>query len=64
MVEQIATGLGAFHRLEMLHQDLRPQNIMIDKSGMVKIIDFCSTLLAGLAKIASPLAQQSMLGNA
>jgi serine/threonine protein kinase len=64
IIEQIATGLGAFHRLEMLHQDLRPQNIMIDKSGVVKIIDFGSTLVAGLAEIASPLAQQSMLGTA
>ena len=30
IVEQIARGLQAFHRLEMLHQDLRPQNVMID----------------------------------
>jgi serine/threonine protein kinase len=29
VVEQIAKGLRAFHRLEMLHQDLRPNNIMI-----------------------------------
>ena len=31
IVEQIAKGLRAFHRMEMLHQDLRPDNIMIDK---------------------------------
>jgi serine/threonine protein kinase len=31
IVEQIAKGLRAFHRKEMLHQDLRPDNIMIDK---------------------------------
>ena len=30
IVEQIAKGLYAFHRQEMLHQDLRPDNIMID----------------------------------
>ena len=30
IVEQIAKGLRAFHRKEMLHQDLRPDNIMID----------------------------------
>ena len=29
--------------MEMLHQDLRPDNIMIDKTGTVKIIDFGST---------------------
>src|SRR5690606_10765214 len=33
IVEQIARGLRAFHRLEMLHQDLRPQNLMIDATG-------------------------------
>ena len=43
IVEQIARGLRAFHRMEMLHQDLRPDNIMIDKTGTVKIIDFGST---------------------
>ena len=40
IVEQIVMGVRAFHRLEMLHQDLRPDNIMIDKTGTVKIIDF------------------------
>ncbi len=30
IVEQIAKGLRAFHRKEMLHQDMRPDNIMID----------------------------------
>ena len=40
IVEQIAQGLRAMHRLEMVHQDLRPDNIMIDASGTVKIIDF------------------------
>jgi serine/threonine protein phosphatase PrpC len=64
IVEQIAIGLGAFHRLEMLHQDLRPQNIMIDKSGVVKIIDFGSTRVAGLEEIASPFAAQHLLGTA
>ena len=50
IVEQIARGLRAFHRKEILHQDLRPENIMIDRSGTVKIIDFGSTLVAGVAE--------------
>ena len=49
IVEQIAKGLQAFHRLEMLHQDLRPDNIMIDGTGTAKIIDFGSTRIAGIA---------------
>ena len=49
IVEQIAQGLQAFHRLEMLHQDLRPNNVMIDRTGTAKIIDFGSVRIAGIA---------------
>lgn len=48
IVGQIAKGLRAFHRLEMLHQDLRPENIMIDATGTVKIIDFGAVRVAGV----------------
>jgi serine/threonine protein phosphatase PrpC len=53
IVEQIARGLRAFHRLEMLHRDLRPENVMIDRTGTVKIIDFGSTRVAGLAEASA-----------
>ena len=64
IVEQIAKGLCAFHRMEMLHQDLRPDNIMIDGTGTVKIIDFGSTQVAGLMEMAPPSAHNSLLGTA
>ena len=64
IVEQIAKGLRAFHRLEMLHQDLRPENIMIDATGTVKIIDFGSTRVAGIMEIASPTERSELLGTA
>ncbi|MFB1014533.1 MAG: protein kinase, partial [Alteromonadaceae bacterium] len=48
IIEQTAKGLQAFHRQEMIHQDLRPANIMIDSSNTVKIIDFGSTFIAGV----------------
>ncbi|MSS75417.1 MAG: bifunctional protein-serine/threonine kinase/phosphatase [Methyloglobulus sp.] len=51
IVGQIAKGLRAFHRKEMLHQDLKPENIMFDKNGVVKIIDFGSVKIAGIAEI-------------
>jgi serine/threonine protein phosphatase PrpC len=63
IVEQIANGLLAFHRLDMLHQDLRPQNVMIDRTGTVKIIDFGSTRVAGIAENAVPLPQDELLGT-
>ena len=64
IVEQIARGLRAFHRLEMLHQDLTPDNIMIDRTGTVKIIDFGSTRVAGIMEIASPTERSHLLGAA
>ncbi|CAD6876908.1 bifunctional protein-serine/threonine kinase/phosphatase [Methylomonas fluvii] len=64
IVEQIAKGLRGFHRLEMLHQDLRPDNIMIDSTGTVKIIDFGSTRVAGVMEMGTPIGRQHMLGTA
>ncbi|WP_434112616.1 protein kinase domain-containing protein [Methylocaldum sp. GT1TLB] len=64
IVEQIAKGLRAFHRLEMLHQDLRPDNIMIDHTGTVKIIDFGSTKVAGLMEITTAIERSHLLGTA
>jgi serine/threonine protein kinase len=54
IVEQISKGLLAFHRLEMLHQDLRPANI----------IDFGATKVAGIDKITSAIDHENILGTA
>ena len=62
-IEQIANGLLAFHRLEMLHQDLRPQNVMIDATGTLKLIDFGSTRVAGISEIDSPIERSELLGT-
>ncbi len=64
IVEQIAKGLRAFHRKEMLHQDLRPANVMIDRTGTVKIIDFGSTRVAGVIEAAPDLDATDVLGTA
>ncbi len=64
IVEQIAKGLQAFHRMEMLHQDLRPENVMIDSTGTVKIIDFGSTRVAGVMENAGLDERIHPLGTA
>ncbi len=55
IVGQIVKGIRAFHRKEMLHQDLRPENIMIDDDGTVKIIDLGSTSVAGVEEATAGL---------
>jgi serine/threonine protein phosphatase PrpC len=64
IVEQIARGLQAFHRMEMLHQDIRPDNIMIDKTGTVKIIDFGSTKVKGVVETVPSTDHDAILGTA
>jgi len=63
IVEQITRGLRAMHRQEMIHQDLKPENIMIDEHGVVKIIDFGSTRIAGITEITTPLERDNILGT-
>lgn len=63
IVEQIARGVQAFHRLEMLHQDLRPENIMIDGAGTVKLIDFGSTRVAGIVEAGTRTERNQMAGT-
>jgi len=64
LVDQIAKGIRAFHRRETLHQDIKPDNILLDRDGHVKIIDFDACNVAGINEIATPLARQTALGTA
>jgi len=40
IAKQICEGLAAAHQLGVIHRDLKPQNIMIDREGNVRIMDF------------------------
>jgi len=40
IAKQVCEGLEEAHRLDVVHRDLKPQNIMIDKEGKARIMDF------------------------
>jgi len=64
IISQVMKGLRAFHRRETIHQDLKPGNIMLDKNGEAKIIDFGSCHVKAIAEIATPLERDGILGTA
>ncbi len=40
IIAQLCDGLIELHKLGIIHRDINPSNVMIDKSGIVKIIDY------------------------
>jgi serine/threonine protein kinase/Tfp pilus assembly protein PilF len=40
LAKQVCEGLAEAHRRGVVHRDLKPQNIMIDRDGNVRIMDF------------------------
>ena len=45
---QVLCGLETLQRYNIIYRDVKPENMMIDSEGLIKIIDF------GFAKILHP----------
>jgi len=55
-LEQMCAGLHYAHRAGIIHRDVKPANVMVDKDGVVRILDF------GIARIeGSAMTQDGIL---
>ncbi|MGB0413627.1 MAG: protein kinase domain-containing protein [Coraliomargarita sp.] len=63
MIEQVIGGVRALHRKETLHQDLKPDNIILDCNEQVKIIDYGSAYVAGINEAEVPFERRVDLGT-
>ena len=62
LTEGLIRGIRAFHRKETLHQDLKPDNIVISAKGPM-IVDFGSCWVAGVQEAGTPFTRDSILGT-
>jgi len=52
-IAELILSIESIHKLDCIHRDIKPDNILIDKTGHVKLSDF------GLAKISDKLYEQN-----
>ena len=64
ITRQLALALRAMHRQQVIHQDIKPSNIMIDEHDQIKIIDYGSCMMSSMAELPKPFEREVALGTA
>ncbi len=59
---QIAEGLNAAHKKEIVHRDIKSDNIMLTKENVVKIMDFGLAKLKGVTKLTKTGSTMGTVG--
>ena len=52
---ELILAVESIHKLDCIHRDIKPDNILIDKTGHIKLSDF------GLAKVSDKLYEQNSI---
>ena len=63
MILDIAEGVSAMHSQQVVHQDLKPGNVMVLPDGSIKIVDFGAVYAPGLQEIFNPFEREIALGT-
>ena len=63
ILEQVIKALRTFQRLDLVHRDLKPDNIMIDSYGKVTLIDYGTVLVASLEENSDNVAESVPQGS-
>jgi CheY-like chemotaxis protein len=53
---QLAESLGVAHAIGVIHRDIKPQNLLLDAAGVLKVMDF------GVARLAESTAGHTQAG--
>ena len=63
---QIVLGISACHSRRILHRDLKPQNLLVDKNGIyffIINISICGNLPTTLTPHPIPISRQNYIYN-
>lgn len=60
IMKQIALAVGAAHKAQVIHRDIKPQNILVKDDGTVKITDFGIALAEDAIQLTK---QDSVMGS-